>query len=465
MRWELREREEVRPEGPVIPAWVRWGTVVLPLLFLGLVEWSRHRWPQVFAKEAGEVLLFGMVAVGTVLFSRWVFRTIEAYERRALGSAREAWAQRSRFLAILEASADAIVVVDRNGIVQMANRAAERLLGVRRERLIGKHCHDQILSWTEDGVRVCEVACPLKFPERVREAVECWVPISGRGKSWVEVASGHIFDERGEIDGVVHIYRDLTPRRKAEELKEAFLSMVSHELKTPLNHIKGFASTLLQTDVEWDPATQREFLEVIDREADRLAWLVDNLLEFSRLQAEGKEALRPERIHPQDVLDEALEQMAPSLRDHVLRVRTAPDLPVLWADPLALRRILVNLLDNAAKYSRPGSEIEVEIRREGGALLFQVRDQGIGIPPEEQDRIFDRFYRGRGPTRRTAGTGLGLAICRSLVEAHGGRIWVESAPGQGSTFSFLIPLREGEEEALREEGKVETKMLVEDVEG
>ena len=228
--------------------------------------------------------------------------------------------------------------------------------------------------------------------------------------------------------------------READRLKSEFLSTVTHELRTPLASIKGFVTTLLQDDVEWDRSSQRDFLGTVNEQADRLSHLVDDLLDISRIEAGGLR-LQCDWCNLRDIVNSALRRLGSLTDTHPLRVLCPPDLPSAWADSRRVEQVLANLLENAAKYSASGGEIAIEAGTEDGQLVVSVADHGVGIAPEHQDKVFGRFFRVPGESsQKTSGTGLGLAICRGIVEAHGGRMWVESQLGQGSRFSFTLLL-------------------------
>jgi signal transduction histidine kinase len=239
--------------------------------------------------------------------------------------------------------------------------------------------------------------------------------------------------------------------RDLDRLKSEFLANMSHELRTPLTHIKGYATSLLQNDISWDPATQREFLEGIDQETDRLATLITNLLDMSRIEAGVQERPLRAPAEPRALIDEAVGRLRHVVSSHRLVTDVAEGLPPVPVDREQMVRVLVNLIDNAAKYSPPQSEIVVSARlgtdRGQPEVEFAVRDHGPGIAPEHLTRIFERFYRAPdGAGRVVSGSGLGLAICKNIVEAHGGRIWVRSTLGEGAVFAFALPVAEGERE-------------------
>ncbi|MCL5961780.1 MAG: ATP-binding protein [Chloroflexi bacterium] len=227
---------------------------------------------------------------------------------------------------------------------------------------------------------------------------------------------------------------------EADKLKSEFISTVSHELRTPLASIKGYSTTLLRKDTAWDEATREEFLEIIDEESDKLRELIDNLLEASKVEA-GVLNIFKQPILLNRIAQKAVAERQARAKKHEFVAEFPPKFPILEADPRRVEQILHNLLENAVKYSPDGGKVVVRGEIHGRSALIGVSDQGVGIPPEQLDRVFDRFYRVENPlTRRAGGSGLGLSIARALVEAHGGGIWAQSAPGKGSTFYFTLPL-------------------------
>ncbi len=237
------------------------------------------------------------------------------------------------------------------------------------------------------------------------------------------------------------LQRALERAQEADRLKSAFLSTISHELRTPLAAIKGFASTLLQEDVEWDSKTQREFLSIIERESDQLSELINQLLDMSRLEA-GMLCVEQTVCSLDEIVTAVADRLRVLTKSHVLRMALPEGLPLVYADQARIGQVLSNLVENAAKYSPEGTEIVIEAMANGKEVVVSVTDRGEGIPPEFHERIFERFFRIEDDHAHS-GTGLGLAICRGIIEAHGGRVWVESTPGQGSTFRFTLPVAHG----------------------
>jgi signal transduction histidine kinase len=231
----------------------------------------------------------------------------------------------------------------------------------------------------------------------------------------------------------------------ANQHKSDLLSTVSHELRTPLGAIKGYATALLRFGPRIRQAERREFLESIDRAADRLSALIEDLLLAQRLEA-GKLPITPEPLNLAELAEEVVAELAPRATDHDFVCLLPPDLPLACGDPRRVRQVLLNLLDNAVKYSPDGGEIRIAADARNGDLAVSVRDEGLGIPADHITRVFERFHRVETSiTRSTRGTGLGLAICQGIVQAQGGRIWAESpGEGAGSTFCFTLPRWEDE---------------------
>lgn len=240
--------------------------------------------------------------------------------------------------------------------------------------------------------------------------------------------------------------------RQPYALRDAVLSMVSHELRTPLLHIKGFVSTLLESDIQWDEETRLDFLHTIDREADRLTFMVNDLMEITRMGSVDL-PLHLEDADPYLLAYAAFDSASMFVRKHRVLVEIPENLPKINIDVLRVMGVLTNLIQNASKYSEAGSRIVIDAETDDSAVTFSVTDEGAGIPEHTRDRIFNMFFRGEDVSKQSPGSGLGLAVCKSVVDAHGGKIWVESEIGVGSTFKFTIPFKQTKTKATTPEKK------------
>jgi len=335
-------------------------------------------------------------------------------------------------------AATGIAIADLDGIVTYVNLACLRMWDYEQEEeVLGKPATNFFADDKEFGVALKTV---------LKEGV--W---QGEGKARrsdgstfdVQVLANLVTDADGEPFCMMASFVDITERKKLEQLKDEFIGLVSHELRTPLTVIGGGLSTLL---TEWNRLSPKEVQQLLKDallESESLSHLIENLLELSRAQAQQL-TLYSEMIDIKSLVRETLhkiKQQAPSHRF----VTSIPSEPMLMhADPLRIERILYNLLDNAAKYSPPGSQIKVSVNAEPERLVIGVSDRGKGLSSSEQARIFGPFQRlENNRPDQARGAGLGLMVCRRLVEAHGGEIWVESKKGRGSTFFFSLPSRKG----------------------
>jgi PAS domain S-box-containing protein len=332
-------------------------------------------------------------------------------------------AEREQAANVLEAVGEGIFLVDGDGIVRLWNRAAVQLTG-RTADSACNHPIDEVLPGWEtiagqipigDGGDPGSVTLPLEL-----DGVELWL-------SFVAVRSS---------EGIVYAVRDLTSERGLEEAKSEFVATVSHELRTPMAGIYGAAQTLLREDIELEPSDRRTLLEIIATQAVRLSQITEEVLIASRLDRDDLPIER-ERVEVGPLAAETVEHM----RSHLPEVTTLaldvePDLPPASADRDRLQQVLVNLLDNAIKYSPNGGQVLLTVTGPATGVRITVADSGLGIPSAEQQRIFEKFYRlDTQLSRAGGGTGLGLYITRELVRRMGGTIAVQSEPGVGSTFT------------------------------
>jgi len=247
----------------------------------------------------------------------------------------------------------------------------------------------------------------------------------------VALANSRLFEEASNVKAL----------RELDTLRTELLANVSHELRTPLAAIKGFASSLLQPDITFDDETRKSFIQTIDSEADRLSHMIDDLLLMSRIEAGAFQANK-EWYSIAEIINSIKDRLYNIAIKHNLRIDVQDELPDIYVDGHRIGEIVSNLVENAVKYSSEGSDIKISVHLQGSDMITHVADSGIGIPREYQPMIFDRFNRLSNRSGLRKGSGLGLCICRGIVESHGGKIWVDSEPGQGATFSFSVPLNQ-----------------------
>jgi PAS domain S-box-containing protein len=331
---------------------------------------------------------------------------------------------------VLTYVADGVFLVDRSGVIRLWNPTVEAITGLEARTVVGELAADVIPEWQTLVERI-----PVGGAEPVRPET---VPIETEyGERWISVSGVEFFG------GIVYALRDLTDARRLEELKAEFVATASHELRTPLAAVYGAAQTLRRHDFALDEAGRERFVSLIVDESERLGRIVNDILLANQLDVGGLQ-FRSEVFDPGELVERVVE----AARAHApatisLETAAGPSLPAVASDRDRVRQVLTNLVENAIKYSPEGGRVEVGASSEGEMLRFYVRDEGLGIPADEQTRIFDKFYRlDPQMTGGIGGTGLGLYICNELVQRMGGRIWVESNGEIGSTFVFEIPATE-----------------------
>lgn len=358
--------------------------------------------------------------------------------------------EKRRLDAILEHSADGVMILDSAHRIVVFNRALAQLSRWTAAEALGRS-HDEVIRWArlDTGMDLdSAVAGGWPLPAAQPLYVEGDLRRRGGGSVSVGVTYAPLFDRENRLVNIIADVRDVTRFREADEVKSVFISVISHELKTPVALIKGYADTLRREDARWDPQTMRESLTVIVEEADRLNQLIDNLLDASRLQA-GALPLERDQVALDALAERAARLFRTQTEAHEIVVRFPPDFPVVMGDSGRLEQVLNNLVSNAIKYSPAGGVIEIGGRALPDEVIVTVSDTGMGIPFQEQTRVFERFFRGaRERHQGTPGAGLGLYLAKAIVEAHNGRIWVESRPGAGAAFSFALPRQSADEQTF-----------------
>jgi len=330
---------------------------------------------------------------------------------------------KTSFHNIVENNSDGIVIINREGIVRFINSAAVSLFGRKKENFLGEL---------------------FGFPLVTSGMTEVDIIRNGG-----ETGTAEMRVDRTEWEGetaYLASLRDITERKRAEEakreldrMKSEFISNVSHELRSPLHSIKGFAKLLVEGKVP-DPESQKDFLNIVHKESEHLGSLVDDLLDMSRLES-SRFSIQKKHLSITNTIHESAESMRSlaSEKGLVIIEDIPTTLPEVKGDEERLRQVMLNLLSNAIKFSNNAGSVTVRSEVKDDELLVEVIDHGIGISKEAMTYLFERFYRASDPMAR-GGTGLGLYISKQIIDAHGGHIWVKSKEGEGSTFSFTLPL-------------------------
>ncbi len=353
--------------------------------------------------------------------------------------------EKQRLDALLESSADGILILDAGRRIQRLNRALGRLTGWTEEAALGLD-HDQVVRWKQRAPGL-DLAQAEAGGWPLTNAATLYVEGDLFRRDNTSVSVGITYApllSEGRLISIIANVRDISRFREAEELKDTFISIISHELKTPVALIKGYAGTLRREDAAWDQATWEEGLKVIEEEADRLDELIENLLDASRLQAGGLK-LNLGEVDLARLASRLAHRFQTQTDRHQIVVDFSRDFPSVQGDEERLTQALSNLLSNAIKYSPEGGEILLRGQTGPGEVTITLSDQGQGIAPEHRERIFDRFYReDTSVTRKTPGAGLGLYLARAVVDAHGGRLKVTPNPARGTSFHLTLPLRASE---------------------
>lgn len=339
--------------------------------------------------------------------------------------------EKSKISVILAHMREGVIAVDRRKQCVFINPAAEKIFGVRAEDVPGRSLieitrHPQIEELTDRALR-----------EQKNASLE--VLLSGKAKRTLFV-SVIVLDASVRDIGAILVFHDRTELRRLENIRREFVANVSHELRTPLTSIKGFVETLLG-GASKDPAAAERFLKIVSEETDRLGRLVEDILTLGEIE-QGAAAMVKENIDLSSLLPKILEQYASRIQEKKLAVEDRIfDKPIYFSgDKDRVQQILINLIDNAIKFNKPGGKIILSAEQGANGVTITVEDTGVGIPEEAAERIFERFYRvDKARSKELGGTGLGLAIVKHIMEAHGGRITCRSTVGQGSSFSLFFP--------------------------
>jgi two-component system alkaline phosphatase synthesis response regulator PhoP len=362
---------------------------------------------------------------------------------------------RARMTSLIEGMHAGLFLVNTDGKIIQFNRALNNLLALDSDEMVGKSYQELFANLIEDASEP-ELAQQL-LSQSVISVVESPVveiALERDGLRYVELALFPVWDEDGAPLGWGGLVQDVTEIRDRLSWKLELLSILAHDIRAPLATLKGHATALLANYGQWSDQMVAEFLEAIDRGTDKLVRQVDRSLALTRVEA-GRLGLRPEAVTVKDLIDQSLERVAGAVEYTEVAFMDEVELPSVRADPARIEEVLINLLDNASRYSPPEEPIRIEVERVDTHIKISVIDRGRGIPEEKQQRIFKKYIRGED---EGGGTGLGLYISRKIIEAHGGQIWVDSpleTMGGGTRFSFTLPLMPESVAAQREPSREE----------
>lgn len=349
--------------------------------------------------------------------------------------------EKKRTDALLDSAADGFLILNPDLSIKLVNDAFSRMLSLNRDEIPGKP-HEEIIKWKK-----------IDNGSSLEEAVAGGWPLTSHATLYVEgdilcglenqtlpigITYAPLMSENGQLLNIIASVRDITRFRQADELKSTFVSIISHELKTPVALIKGYVSTLRRDDARWDRKVVDESLQVIEEEADHLSELIENLLDATRLQAGGS-AIRKSDVSLPELAKMLADRFQKQTNSHRIETDFPGDFPIILADEDRIKQVLSNLISNAMKYSKEGIIILSGSRRKDQVIIC-VSDQGPGISSNDIPHVFDRFYRANEMAKKTKGAGLGLFLARSIIEAHQGKIWVDTGAQKGARICFSLPI-------------------------
>ncbi|RAK06639.1 PAS/PAC sensor signal transduction histidine kinase [Halanaerobium saccharolyticum] len=341
--------------------------------------------------------------------------------------------EKNRIEAILESMVDGVIAVDKEGKISLINPAARRIFNIEAEKIKGKEIISSLFNHRIDMY--------LQRAFDKKESISREIKYKNPEQKIIQATFIPLLDDQDNINGGVIVLTDITELRKLETVRNDFVANVSHELRTPLTSMVGYLDTLLESDIE-DQETRDRFLRIIKEETDRLSILIKDLFNLSKIESQSFD-LKVENF--EEVLTKVVNLLEKNAENKKIdfTVQIPDNLSPVYMVREQIKQVLINLIDNAIKYTPAGGKIEVKVEKEGDKVYFFVKDNGIGIPKADQERIFERFYRvDKARSRVLGGTGIGLSIVRNIVKQHGSEIQVKSREGEGSEFYFYLKAAE-----------------------
>jgi len=348
--------------------------------------------------------------------------------------------EKQRTEAMLDSAADGILILRADHSIERVNAAFARMYS-RSQAQLQTLKHEDVIQWVKppNGITLEKAEAggwPLSPQAQLYVEGDIARP-NGQQPLPVGITYAPLLATDGSLLSIIATVRDITHFRQADELKSEFVSIISHELKTPVALIKGYVSTLRRDDVEWDCNVMDNSLQVIEEEADRLTGLIENLLDATRLQMNGM-LLKKADINIFQLVNRLVERFQVQSDRHQIIINIPKGFPIIMADEPRLEQVFSNLISNAIKYA-PGGDIRISGQTMADQIIMCVSDEGPGIGAGDLPHIFDRFYRAQEASRKTKGAGLGLYLARAIVEAHGGRMWADAKTDQGARICFSLP--------------------------
>jgi len=439
---------------------------------LGLARWVLDHYGDV-AHFGVEIVFYGTAGP---LLAFWVLTLIGRWFDEKERAERQARSFERRFASITAASADGILSLDHAGLIQSWNLGAELIFGYPADAMLGQPLSHLFGGGERAAVEFQWLAETVPQTGFIRGHETTCRAANGREIA-AELTATHLTDETGQSLGMSVILRDITERKRREEeigrinaslheqvaertrelaekveelaranadlqkldrMRSEFVSVVSHQIRAPLTNMRGAVEHMQASCSVVNPTCSRMFL-ILDQQTQRLDRLVRDVLSAARLEA-GELVLHPEPISLLPIVQQVVEQTQARTAQRSFCLPTKPGLPLVFADRDRVAEVLANLLDNADKYSPPGKEVSIEVGADQTGVTLSVRDFGPGLPADDLDRVFEKYYRTDSSDSQAAyGYGLGLYVCRQLVQAQGGRIWAENHPDGGAVFSFMLP--------------------------
>lgn len=346
--------------------------------------------------------------------------------------------------AIISSVGDGLIITDKEAKILLMNPAAAKMLGHDAKSVVGRDLIDTVPAADKNGSIIEREKRPiltvLANGQSFTNHTANYYIRSDKSKFPAAITTSPIILNK-EIIGSIIIFRDVTHEKEVDRMKTEFISLASHQLRTPLSAIRWFLEMLLNGDAGKLTEEQNKFLKNINDSTIRMITLVNDLLNISRIES-GRIIVEPKPTHIGRLIDEVLDEVKLKYqsKNQKIIVSYHPDLPEINVDPNLIRAVYMNLLNNAIKYSPDGSEITIIISKKGSEIISQISDNGYGIPKKEEHRIFEKFFRGSNIIKKTPeGTGLGLYLVKSIIESSNGKIWFETEEGRGTTFWFSIP--------------------------